>query len=366
MTDLNTPPVVIRRSGALGFAILFFTGIPLLLTLVQAWSAPDWRLPNGHTFLSGPAFFVLGFLLGVLLLLRPGRLTLAPEGLQYESLLRLRRRSWRWQDVSPFGTARVGAGKARRTVIEFNGPEWEALPARWELPTAEVLDLLNQARTRWGGHARPPVEAGLSGRQIQDNAALPKKPTPLTASLIISCWLAALLLIAVGSLVDYLFGYKDSFWLECTYILLVVVGWLLLLFAAIASLSGDSTPGVQRPAPVSFPGRLWRVVRRLSYAAGFLVWLALMIGSLAVLEQWRNQRVAAILAAGPTATTVATVTQLRERSSRSGTMRSTLLAYQAGAVLVHQALPGIAQYTVGQQLRVKYAVAHPDMFIVVP
>ncbi len=374
MNDFPTLPVVIRQSKRLGFILVVATGLPLWLALPHQ-PASATAPPTGMASLLRLLPFLLAFLLGVLMLLRPARLILTPEGLTYERLLRFWRRSWRWPEVSDFRWEVVGTGKGKRAAIVFtSGANQVEVASDWEWSAQEVLDLLNHARTTWGGQAAAPALAldGTGGGK--QPRALPQpqlleaaKPAtiPLSTAASFGFWAGAGLLIGVGSLVGYWWGYKDSLLLAGVYITLVIFGWLGLLFAAIALL-GATTCGNYQPRPVSLLGRLKHRLVQVGYVVAGLVWLGLLVGNLLVVDQYGTQRVERLLAAGPTATTLATVTQLRERNSRSGTSRATVLTYQAGTEQVSQALPGIGQYAVGQQLRVKYVVAHPDMFAVVP
>ncbi|MBO2010274.1 hypothetical protein [Hymenobacter negativus] len=375
MNDLLTSPIVIRRSKALGFVLVVVTGLPLLLALHQYLYNPAWKPPVGSSFFNGPLEFLLVFLLGVLVLLRPARLTLTTEGLTYERFLWFWRRSWHWQEITAFEWQKIGTGKnTRHSIVFSSGPEQVEVPSYWELPTSTVLALLNQARTTWRGSSSgilevlsaenpsPALRFPLPGRQAEAITVAPARITARDFWL----WLISLALIGVGSGIDYLFGYKDSLFIEGGYMLLIIFGWLGLLFAAVVALPGAAKQQEEwelRPAP--FRVRLWRRVKQLAYAMAFLTCLGLLVGNLLVINQQRTQRVARILATEPTMTTLATVIQLRERGSRSGTFRSTVLTYQAGTMLINQALPGIGQYAVGQQLRVKYAVSYPDMFTIV-
>jgi hypothetical protein len=351
-------PVVIRRSKRLGSILVFITGLPLALALYQRLLHPAWIPAPASPSVSGPVSFLAVFLLGVLFLLRPARLILTPDGLTYERLLRLWRRSWRWQDVSAFEWARFGSGKNKRHAIGFTSDTRTVeVPGYWELSSEDVLTLLNEARRLGRGAAVA----------VPDMGSLPAEelaPTPSAAPNLMG-WLVGLLLIGAGSLLTYLFNYKDNFLLQCVCMLLVVFGWLFLLFLAFAALPSTSRQGHYNLRPATWKARLARRALQLSYLVVFVGWITLLVGNLFIADQQGGQRVARILATEPTATTVATVTGLRERRGRSSTIRSTLLTYQAGAEQVTQALPGIGQYAVGQRLRVRYAVGHPDMFAVV-
>jgi hypothetical protein len=372
MNDFPALPVVIRRSKRFGLVLVVATGLPLGLALRQYLPPPTGAPTTGGAALAGMLPFLLGFLLGILLLLRPARLTLTTEGVTYERLLRRWRRSWRWPEVSGFSWEVVGTGKGKREAIVFtSGLGQVEVPAYWEWPAQEVLDLLNHARTTYG--RQPPPAPGIPLAEKRLSAPLPVPPVgadnqntaqslpSVTTGFVV--WLVALGLIGAGSLAGYWWGYKDSLAIEGGYILLVVFGWLGLLFAA-TSLLGAATNSKYRPRPVSLLGRLGRRLVQVGYAGAFLVWLGLLVGNLVLVDQQRTQRIARLLASEPTATAIATVTQLRERGTSSGTFRATILSYQAGTEQVTQALPGIGHYGLGQRLRVKYAVAHPDMFVV--
>lgn len=369
MNDFPALPVVIRRSKRFGFVLVVATGLPLWLALPHL--SPSEATPSTETAaLPGMLPFLLAFVLGILMLLRPARLTLTPDGLIYERLLRLWRRSWRWPEVSGFNWEVVGTGKSKRTAIVFtSGLRQVELPPYWEWPAQEVLDLLNHTRTTWGSPAAAlvpgvaVVEKRVLAPPQSPETARPKKAPPSTAANF-AFWGGAGLLIGMGSLLDYWWGYKDNLLIEGSYLLLVIFGWLGLLFAAISQFT--SPGGSYQPRPASLLGRLRRRLVQVGYVAAGLGWLGLLVDNLLVVDQQRTQRVERLLTAGPTATTLATVTQLRERNSSAGPFRATILTYQAGAEQVTQALPGFGPYVVGQRLRVKYVVAHPDMMAVVP
>lgn len=367
MNDFPALPVVIRRSKRFGFVLVAVTGLPLGLALCQHLSTPMGAPPTSEPALAGALPFFLGFLLGILLLLRPARLTLTSEGLTYERVLRRWRRSWGWPEVSGFRWQVVGTGKSKRRAIVFtSGLRQVEVPAYWEWPAQEVLDLLNHARATYGGQGAPAPGVPLAEKRppalllaqpVGVNNQVLAQPRPSTGFI---GWLVTLGLIGAGSLAGYWWGYKDSLLIEGGYILLVVFGWLGLL-SATASLLGADTSSKYSPRPISLVARLGRRLVQAGYVGAFLVWLGLLVGNLVVIDQQRTQRIERLLSFEPTATAIATVTQLRER----GAMRATILTYQAGKEQVTQALSGVGRYAVGQRLRVKYALVHPDMFAVV-
>ncbi len=183
--------------------------------------------------------------------------------------------------------------------------------------------------------------------------------------------LTSLLLIGAGSAVQYLFGYKSSFIIEGASVLSIVLGWLFLFVIAIILLLGEkSSETEKRPAqpqkPVSVLRRLGTIALRIGYAAGFLLLIGFMVGNLIYVEDLRNERIARILATPRTAYAVATVTARRKNRSRSGSSWSALITYQGGTEQINQAIRDDNwRYSPGQQLKVKYAIDHPDMFAVI-
>lgn len=96
-------------------------------------------------------------LVGIVQLVRPTRLILAPEGLQY-SILGIDRH-WAWQEVSGFRVVRVRSGRA--IVFDVSRPKGAAsfaFPAFFSLPAAALAALLQEARHRW-----VPGQAGQAG-----------------------------------------------------------------------------------------------------------------------------------------------------------------------------------------------------------
>jgi hypothetical protein len=92
-----------------------------------------------------------GMGLGAILFFKPATLTLAPDGLVFVNLGI--RRSWRWSETSGFSLTHVRSG----TVITFQNFSGKggvtgrlySLPARWTVPAADLVILLNRAQAKW-------------------------------------------------------------------------------------------------------------------------------------------------------------------------------------------------------------------------
>ena len=148
--DFDHPPIVVgrRKSAERMFAVC---GVIALIAAAVCATQARFRF-------TGLPLGVVGFivlLVGIVQLVRPTRLILAPEGLQY-SILGIDRH-WAWHEVSRFHVVRVRSGKAIVfDVSRSNGSASFAFPGFFSLPAAALAALLQEARDRWApGQAGP-------------------------------------------------------------------------------------------------------------------------------------------------------------------------------------------------------------------
>lgn len=104
----------------------------LLLLLGLAFTAGGvWMIRDGAMagwFVAG--FFALCIPVSVIQLIRPARLTVDAEGIEFSALHRVHR--LRWMDLSEFGTYTIrSGGMAVRKMVGFNySPEFEGMEKR--------------------------------------------------------------------------------------------------------------------------------------------------------------------------------------------------------------------------------------------
>jgi hypothetical protein len=153
--SLKSPPIVIacpRLKMAIGFV-----GSVIAVFAIKFWL---------HSSQSEIFFYILIFLFGAGLLLSP-QLVLSPEGLCYGN--KLSKKLWPWSDIDQFYAFQwplLGFGVAWRFSSDYMRRE-EPFVNRlseqkegglwpfWEIPTPELVSLLNKARQHWGTPAGP-------------------------------------------------------------------------------------------------------------------------------------------------------------------------------------------------------------------
>jgi hypothetical protein len=148
--SLNDPPIVIGISRIRVFIV------PVIAAAIGFLLPVGLRGSLKLSIFTALFFFALGLCYCVWQLVRPGCLTLAPEGLTWGSGAKAR--SWRWQDfdyfqVRPFFGMNV---PACRFSSLYNGPLRNMAGGQgmflgaWEIPGKDVVALLEDARVRWG------------------------------------------------------------------------------------------------------------------------------------------------------------------------------------------------------------------------
>jgi len=156
------PPIVIRSSRMTSaLMLLICTGfVAIGVWLILRGPAKDQII----AYLT-MAFFGLGIPLFAWRLIRPDELTLAPEGINWRSVLRTS--AFRWDDVQDFRAYAPSSRTVSKHVgFDFTasyraqrGPLSDAtrqltgvdgsFGGGWELGAAALADLLNDARSRW-------------------------------------------------------------------------------------------------------------------------------------------------------------------------------------------------------------------------
>jgi hypothetical protein len=157
--SLNNPPIVVR--GDRGKAAVLLLGCALFVA-GGMWMALDRGRDGGWGGYLCAGVFSLGVFVGAWQLVFPNWLEISPAGFSTTTLGRTH--VTRWADVAEFGILRIGrermvglnyapgyAARAglRRTAIALSGMEG-SLGGGWEIAAPKLLELLNQAKARWG------------------------------------------------------------------------------------------------------------------------------------------------------------------------------------------------------------------------
>ena len=163
--SLDDPPIVIRSSR---WKAALFLLIAAGFVAIGIWMLTDPKASHWMAWL-GIAFFGLGIPIFGLRVIRPDRLTLAPDGIIWRSVLRTSR--WQWTDLHGFRPYSPTGGASQHVGFELTNSHQrrdggirgaaKALTGvegsfgdGWELSAAELADLLNRARTRWAEVSR--------------------------------------------------------------------------------------------------------------------------------------------------------------------------------------------------------------------
>lgn len=148
--SFDDPPIVLRQDRLK----LWLLCLGCLCFVGMGWVLPPERRTSTIDF--GMWLFGSGAAFSALLAMFPAVLVLDPAGLTIRSLFRTRESPWSdfdgFREVSMRG-ARIVVGvpsaayRARSGWRRFLAPDLGVL---WEVPTQRVVDVLNEARARWG------------------------------------------------------------------------------------------------------------------------------------------------------------------------------------------------------------------------
>jgi len=167
------------------------------------------------------------------------------------------------------------------------------------------------------------------------NKAFPLKPTLIAVAYAIA-----------GSLIYYLWGYKDNMLIRGVSLSLSAGGWLYM---------GDNV----KKAYVRDKSDWYRKIS-INLAFAVIVLMNILICVVAA-----GMRVDNILSRGKTNTTIATVTEMENYRTKNGLRHYAIINYQAGNDNITEHISNSnGEHVVGEKLEVRYAVDHPDMFIV--
>jgi hypothetical protein len=162
--SLDSPPVVISTSRAKAALIAVIAAL-FVAMIIEMWSSgaiAKMTVFKQFWMYAGLALFGLGLPLMLLRLIRPDRLMLSPNGIDW---LALRKQSWRWSEVQHFRPYKVSRFSSHvgfnftdeykrlntmRQVSSFlTGGVESSFGGGWELSPREMAALLNDAKQRW-------------------------------------------------------------------------------------------------------------------------------------------------------------------------------------------------------------------------
>ncbi|MDR3683572.1 MAG: hypothetical protein P4L11_07575 [Geothrix sp.] len=145
--SLQVPPLIIRQTRgwqsllvAIGAGLLGFVHSGVL-----AHKLIDGLIPAAPAFAASGLFCVI---MGVLVFLWPARLSLAPDGLAFQSIFSNRRIPWSM--IQGFAVWRFrNKPRGLRILLTDNGAF--DLPSGWPLPPADLAKQIGQAKRYWNG-----------------------------------------------------------------------------------------------------------------------------------------------------------------------------------------------------------------------
>jgi hypothetical protein len=145
--------IVVRESR--GKILLLWIG-SAAFTAMGVWWTRDPGIKAFEAW-GGLIFFGACLVISTLLLIRPGVLTLSPEGFRVQALWR--NKLTRWDDVTGF---RIWSPRrfTRYIVYDFTPGHkrglsaalgFGSLPGNWSMSPPDLLALMNEGQVRWGG-----------------------------------------------------------------------------------------------------------------------------------------------------------------------------------------------------------------------
>ena len=153
---LDNPPIIIEQdkakiSGLLLGCMVFFVMVALLV-----WSGAGRSVVWGYILIAIFGSLTLGL---AVQLARPGRLIIDRDGVSCRLLLGTTRYSW--EDIASFVTYSRNMFSREPAVLLAEGSKLYPISRRftgglsplggaWEFSASEIVDMLNEARKRWG------------------------------------------------------------------------------------------------------------------------------------------------------------------------------------------------------------------------
>ena len=165
--------------------------------------------------------------------------------------------------------------------------------------------------------------------------------------------LIGLILIAIGSYVYYLLGYKNVKLIYYPSCLLVIVGWFFIVFALFETRLSD----IDTKSTLS---------NKLIAFIIILPFLFLMGINISFVSKLGIERVNNILTYQPTEVVVAEVIRKDKTTSKNGKLlwENAIIQYKTPNKIITQVIPDNNEtYYIDQIVRVKYSIEYPEMFV---
>ncbi len=176
--------------------------------------------------------------------------------------------------------------------------------------------------------------------------------------------LIAVAFISGGTSLYYFYGYKDNTWIKgCAY-LLMVFGWVFILFTMLLIYPAAlHSPSQRREAGDSSP---LQKIKRVLFFICFAVWMLALIFNFFIADEWMENRVSTILSTGPTTLATAVVMKIEDRSGRVSSHFFAIIRYTTPKGEVKQAVADDNRlYQPGETVQIHYSNKYPDMFSVI-
>lgn len=162
----------------------------------------------------------------------------------------------------------------------------------------------------------------------------------------------SLLLIAAGSLIWYLYGYRQRLLYDVAAFVLMAAGWLMLGFLCFGSLWQQGDP---RYKPER---RNWLRGRKMLLLGG----VAVLAGANALWADRASEKLAASWLRGPLQATVATVMEVTRQEGKPQYFYETRIRYRAGTREMEERFSSSRHFNPGDSVRIAYAPEHPEVF----
>lgn len=176
--------------------------------------------------------------------------------------------------------------------------------------------------------------------------------------------LIALVLISGGTSVFYFYGYKDVSWIKGIAYILMVFGWVFILFDMLliypAALQLTSQGGGATGTSVL------QKMKRVLFFICFAVWMLALIANFFIVDEWMKSRVSNILSTRATTPVKAVVTKIEDRSGRVSSHFFAIIRYKTPGGEMMQALADDNRlYKPDDRVQIRYSNQYPDMCSVV-
>ncbi len=162
----------------------------------------------------------------------------------------------------------------------------------------------------------------------------------------------ALLLIAAGSIIWYLCGYRQNLLYDIPALLLISGGWVMLGMLCFGSVWKVDAARYLPDRRNRFRGR--RIL--------LLVAIALLIGGNAFWADKASDRLAASWLQGPLVAVTAKVLKVKMEEERQQYFYETIIRYRAGTREMEETFKSTRHYNPGDNVQISYSAEHPEVF----